>query len=236
MTSSRRPVVVAREFDPRDLPIIETPQPLPPAVPQQRLAPDAIRRRFAEPPSWEPEQISDRMRLRDGPPRPAAVLVPLVAHASEVTVLLTRRTLTLRSHSGQVAFPGGGREPGDTDPVHTALRETREEVGIDPDGVEVIGQLPEYLTGTGYQVTPIVGFVRSGLSLTPDPIEVAEVFEVPLAFLMDPRHHQQRRIEMPEGHRLFWAMPYRPVDSADEHFIWGATAAMLRNLYRLLAA
>lgn len=226
----------APDFDPRDLPIVTPPRPLPPAVPAQRLTPEQIRRRFSEPPPWQPEQVSDRMRLREGPPRPAAVLVPLVAHAAEVTVLLTRRTLTLRDHSGQVAFPGGRCEPGDHTAIDTALRETREEVGLEASGIEVIGSLPRYLTGTGYHVTPIVGFVQAGLPVHPDPGEVAEVFEVPLAFLMDPQHHQQRRIDMPEGHRLFWAMPYRAIDSQDEHFIWGATAAMLRNLYRLLAA
>ena len=109
-------------------------------------------------------------------------------------------------------------------------------VGLEASRVEVIGCLPEYLTGTGFRVTPVVGLVAPGFDLRPDPSEVAQVFEVPLAFLMDPRHHQRRRVSMDAGERHFFAMPWRPPGAADDHFIWGATAAMLRNLYRLLVA
>ncbi|MCO5108359.1 MAG: CoA pyrophosphatase [Burkholderiaceae bacterium] len=207
-----------------------------PAVRAERLDPDALRGRFAQPPSWQPEQTDDRFRLDQSAPRAAAVLVPIVAHATGTTVLLTQRTLHLRHHSGQVAFPGGRVEPGDLSSVEAALREAWEEVGLERERVEVIGNLPEYLTGTGFRVTPVVGLVLPGFDPRPDPSEVAQVFEVPLAFLMDPRHHQRRRVRMAGGERTFFAMPYRPPGADDEHFIWGATAAMLRNLYRLLVA
>ncbi|HRA79565.1 MAG TPA: CoA pyrophosphatase [Burkholderiaceae bacterium] len=222
-------------FDPREMPIAATDESLP-AVHPERLDPDALRSRFARPPAWEPEQTDDRFRIDQSDPRDAAVLVPIVAHAAGTTVLLTQRTLHLRHHSGQVAFPGGRVEAGDPSPVDAALREAHEEVGLAPSRVEVIGRLPEYLTGTGFRVTPVVGLILPGFEPRPDPTEVAQVFEVPLAFLMDPRHHQRRSVRMDAGERLFFAMPYRAPGAVDEHFIWGATAAMLRNLYRLLVA
>ncbi len=178
----------------------------------------------------------DRIRLHEGPPRPAAVLVPIVAHPGSPTVLLTLRTAHLREHSGQVAFPGGRFETSDLTPTRTALREAHEEVGLEPSGVEILGTLPDYLTGTGFQVTPVIGLIEPGLTLRPDPDEVADVFEVPLSFLMNPGHHQRRLLEISGSRRVFWAMPWRPDPHRDEYFIWGATAAMLRNLYRLLSA
>ena len=207
-----------------------------PAVAARGLLPERLRARFTNPPVWSPEMTSDRIRLRPGPPRPAAVLMPIVLHPGGPSVLLTQRTAHLREHSGQVAFPGGRHEPADRTPVHTALRETQEEIGLEPSRIEVIGRLPEYLTGTGFQVTPVVGLVAPGFELRADPHEVAEVFEVPLDFLMDPRHHQRRLISVGGVERTFWAMPYRPHPAASEYFIWGATAAMLRNFYRLLIA
>lgn len=222
-------------FDPREMPIADVDEALP-AVRPERLAPDALRRRFAQPPPWQPEQTDDRFRIDQSDPRAAAVLVPIVAHAAGTTVLLTQRTLHLRHHSGQVAFPGGRIESGDTSAVDAALREAHEEVGLEASRVEVIGHLPEYLTGTGFRVTPVVGLVVPGFEPRPDPSEVARVFEVPLAFLMNPRHHQRRIVRLEAHERTFFAMPWRPPDADDEHFIWGATAAMLRNLYRLLVA
>lgn len=223
------------DFDPRRLPMEQIDDALP-AVKHERLAPEALRQRFARPPRWEPEVTDDRFRLDTARPRDAAVLMPLVAHPTGTTVLLTQRTLHLRHHSGQIAFPGGRIEPDDPSPVQAALREAREEVGLEAAGIEIIGRLPDYLTGTGFCVTPVVGLVAPGFDLRPDPSEVAQVFEVPLAFLMDPRHHQRRRLRLDAGERVFYAMPYRPPGADDEHFIWGATAAMLRNLYRLLVA
>ena len=234
---SRERVAPLPSFDPRELPVVEAHDGLP-ALPAERLSAAALRDRFSNPPVWHPEQSDDRMRLdRGGDPREAAVLVPIIDHAYGTTLLLTQRTWHLRHHSGQVAFPGGRLEPTDVSPVDAALREAHEEIGLEPSRVEIIGPLPEYLTATGFLVTPIVGLLPSGLALRPDPSEVADIFEVPLAFLMNPRHHQRRSIRSTSGvEHSFFTMPYRVPGEAEDRFIWGATAAMLRNLYRLLAA
>lgn len=205
-----------------------------PCVGADRLQPHALRARFFQPPVWEPELSGDRFRLRADAPRAASVLVPFVAHEAGVTVLLTERTAHLHDHAGQIAFPGGRQDPEDIDAIDTALRETEEEIGLTREYIDVIGRLPEYLTGTGYRVTPVVGMVRPGFALTLDAFEVAEAFEVPLRFLMDPRNHERRRVRHGDIDRHFYAMPWQHHDR--EYFIWGATAAMLRNLYRLLIA
>jgi 8-oxo-dGTP pyrophosphatase MutT (NUDIX family) len=220
-------------FDPRQVPVEGRDIELP-AVAAERLSERALRERFLRPPAWEAEFAGDRFRLRPEPPRPAAVLVPIVAHDSGTTVLLTERTSHLHDHAGQVAFPGGRTDPGDASAVHTALREAQEEIGLTPDFVEVLGELPQYLTGTGYRVTPVVAVVRPGFDLQLDEFEVAQAFEVPLEFLMNPRHHERRRVVYGDIDRVFYSMPYRRDER--EFFIWGATAAMLRNLYRMLAA
>jgi 8-oxo-dGTP pyrophosphatase MutT (NUDIX family) len=195
-----------------------------------------LRERFRHPPVWAPEVIDDRWRLSPEPPRAAAVLVPLVMRAAGVSVLLTERTAHLSSHAGQVAFPGGRTEPTDPSFVATALRETEEEVGLSRRHVEIIGEMPQYLTGSGFAVTPVVGLVDAAHELTLDANEVAESFEVPLAFLMDPANHQRRLYRWDDGaERSFFAMPWTRPDGR-EHFIWGVTAAMLRNLYRFLIA
>lgn len=234
---SREPIApLPPSFDPRELPACEAHDGLPP-VPPERLTEPALRERFAHPPHWQPEQREDRLRVDRGDPRAAAVLVPIVMHAPRSTLLLTQRTWNLRHHSGQIAFPGGRLESTDASPVDAALREAHEEIGLEPSRVEVIGPLPEYLTGTGFLVTPIVGLLHPGFPLHPDPSEVADVFEVPLDFLMNPRHHQRRSVRIAGGaERSFFTMPYRAPGEAEERFIWGATAAMLRNLYRLLIA
>lgn len=154
---------------------------------------------------------------------PAAVLFPIVLRARP-TVLLTRRTAHLRDHAGQISFPGGRVEPEDPSPVHTALRETLEETGLAEEHVEIIGFLPEYRTGTGFRVMPVVGLVHPPFDLHPDPFEVAEVFEVPLDFLLNPANHQPHSLHYRGALRHFHAMPY------GDYFIWGATAGMIRSL------
>jgi 8-oxo-dGTP pyrophosphatase MutT (NUDIX family) len=172
-------------------------------------------------------------------PAPAAVLVPLVRRPGGLQVLLTRRTEHLRDHAGQVAFPGGRSEPEDGGPAGTALRETEEEIGLRRRHVEVIGALPAYTTVTSYVVTPVVALVDPPFELALDSFEVAEAFEVPLGFLMTPAHHRRHVFSWEGGQRQFLSMPWQGRSASGEpreYFIWGATAAMLRNLYRFLAA
>lgn len=159
---------------------------------------------------------------------PAAVLLPVVERPQGLTVLFTERAAHLNDHPGQVSFPGGRREADDPTPVFTALRETSEEIGLAPEHVEVLGMLPEYRTGTGFSVTPVVGLLHPPFELKPDSFEVAEIFETPLAFLLDPANHQHHQVEFRGRLRQYYAMPYQG------HFIWGATAGMLVSLYRLL--
>jgi 8-oxo-dGTP pyrophosphatase MutT (NUDIX family) len=159
----------------------------------------------------------------------AAVLVPLVKRATELTVLLTQRTQHLADHAGQVAFPGGRIEASDRDPVHAALREAEEEVGLPPDHVCVIGRLDTYITGTGYEITPVVGLVRAPYPMRADPHEVADVFEVPLAFVLDPANHERHSREFKGRVRSFFVLPY------PGRYIWGATAGMLVNLAEVLS-
>lgn len=161
---------------------------------------------------------------------PAAVLVPIIAHRDGPTVLFTRRTVHLKAHSGQVSFPGGRAEPDDATPEITALREAEEEIGLARSRVEVIGRLPEYLTRTGFRVTPVIGVIQPPLELVPDAREVDEVFEVPLAFLMDARNHQRATREFAGRTAAFYLIEH------EGRTIWGATAGMLVNLYRRIAA
>ena len=160
--------------------------------------------------------------------KPAAVLLLVVNHA-EPAVVFTQRTADLADHAGQIAFPGGRCDACDTSAEETALREAREEIGLDSSRVEILGRLPEYRTSTGYSVTPVVGWAEPPLAYTPDPREVADVFEVPLAFLLDARNHRHESAFYRGRMRHYWAMPY------GERFIWGATAGMLVTFQRLLA-
>jgi 8-oxo-dGTP pyrophosphatase MutT (NUDIX family) len=160
----------------------------------------------------------------------AAVLVPIVMRETGLTVLLTRRTEHLRDHAGQISFPGGRREDTDQSAEETALREADEEVGLIPAQVEVIGQLPEYRTGTGFLVTPVVGLVRPPLNLRLDDFEVAEAFETPLDFLLDPANHRRHQLKIRGDWHEYWAMPWQG------YYIWGATAGMLVSLYRFVLA
>lgn len=158
----------------------------------------------------------------------AAVLVPLVLRPDGITILLTQRTSHLTNHPGQISFPGGRLEEEDEGPEDAALRETEEEVGLPRDRVRLVGRLDTYIVRTAYAVTPVVGLVTPPFPVTPDPYEVAAVFEVPLAFILDPRNHQRHTREHNGKTRWFYAMPY------GQHFIWGATAGMLMNLYEVL--
>ena len=227
---------MALSFDPQKLPVIGVDDHLAPVLPRELLT-DALRRRFAAPPAWAPE-IKTEHRFTDREPTHASVLVPLVLRA-EITVLLTQRTDHLTDHPGQISFPGGRAEPGDSDATGTALREAHEEIGLEARHVDVLGAMPTYTTGTGFIVTPVVALVRPGFTVQADPFEVAEVFEVPLAFLMDPGHHRRHAVDVAGVRREFLSMPWEGLDEQGQprrYFIWGATAAMLRNLYRFLAA
>jgi 8-oxo-dGTP pyrophosphatase MutT (NUDIX family) len=157
------------------------------------------------------------------------VLIPIVDREAGLTLLFTRRATHLKDHSGQVSFPGGRVASGDATPEATALREAEEEIGLAPGRVEVLGRLPEYHTRTGFRITPVVGIVTLPFELRRDANEVEEIFEVPLAFLLDPANHQRQSREWQGELRWFFAMPYQ------EHYIWGATAGMLVNLSRHLS-
>nr|WP_234687724.1 CoA pyrophosphatase [Comamonas aquatica] len=233
-SASRQPASLTASipnFDPRQVPVIGTDSHLP-AVPAAGQTPQALRARFAHPPRWQPE-VRKEARFAPRTPAHAAVLVPLVLR-EELTVLLTQRTEQLSTHSGQVAFPGGRQDPEDADATATALREAQEEVGLDPGQVEVLGSLPVYETGTAFMVTPVVALVQPDAALHPNPYEVADVFEVPLRFLLDPAHHQRHRLHWQGLEREWFSMPY--LDGGRERYIWGATAGMLRNFYRFMVA
>ncbi len=160
--------------------------------------------------------------------KPAAVLL-LVVNRAEPAVVFTQRTAHLSDHAGQISFPGGRCDAEDCTPEATALREANEEIGVDPARVEILGRLPEYRTSTGYSVAPVVGWAEPPLDYRPDPSEVEEVFEVPLAFLLDPHNHRHETAFHRGRLRRFWAMPY------GERYIWGATAGMLVTFQRIVA-
>ncbi len=161
--------------------------------------------------------------------KPAAVLLLVVNHPDNPAVVFTQRTAHLADHAGQISFPGGRCTGEDRTPERTALREAEEEVGIPPHRIEILGRLPEYHTSTGFRVTPVVGWAEPPLDYSPDPHEVADVFEVPLAFLLDERNHRYESAWFKGRMRNYWALPY------GERFIWGATAGMLVTFYRILA-
>ena len=205
-----------------------------PPVHSTQLLPSVIADRFIHPPVWTPEMRGDGSMFKDRTVREAAVLIPLIQRVEGLTVLLTQRTAHLHDHAGQISFPGGRRDPHDKDLTQTALRETAEEIGVASSYIKILGALATYQTVTAYCVTPFVALIENGVVLKPDPFEVEDTFEVPLAFFMDPRNHQRRIIQTPIGERSFFAMPFD--DAGKERFVWGATAAILRNFYRFLAA
>ena len=229
-------------FDPRNVPVWRIDHDMP-AVPSAHLLPDALRARFEQPPVWQPE-VERETSFSTREPAPAAVLVPIVMRGpdfSQSTVLFTQRANHMSTHSGQIAFPGGKVDPQDTSRSATALREAHEEVGLDPRHVQVIGELPVYVTGTSFWVTPVIALVTPGFELRPNADEVQDVFEVPLDFLMNPANHRRHAVEWQGARRQWFSMPYEesrmtPNGDSDlvERFIWGATAAMLRNFYRFL--
>lgn len=217
-------------FDPRQAPVVSVDAHLP-KVPRGALQPRALIQRFEGVHVWTPELLAEP-RFSDRMPVHASVLIPLVVRDTGLTVLLTERTTHLSSHSGQVAFPGGKADPDDASAVDTALREAEEEIGLERRFVQVLGTLPVYTTGSAFIVTPVVALVQPDHAVTPNPHEVADVFEVPLDFLMDPANHRRHAVDWAGASREWLSMPY--VDAKAERFIWGATAGMLRNFYRFL--
>lgn len=204
------------------------------ASPRSRALPsreEIARRLAAHPPlaelftadDLEKQQLAGQALLR-----PAAVLLLVVNHF-EPTVVFTQRTAHLSDHAGQIALPGGRCDDDDCTPERTALREAREEIGLEDTRVELLGRLPEYRTSTGFAVTPVVGWAEPPLTFRPDPVEVAEVFEVPLAFLLDAGNHRYESAFYRGRMRNYWAMPY------GQRFIWGATAGMLVTFQRIIS-
>ncbi len=169
----------------------------------------------------------DVLSEMEKPPVPAAVLVPLIM-AESPKILLTKRTAHLKKHAGQVSFPGGRIDPDDAHPEAAALREAQEEIALDPASVEVVGRMEDYVTGTGYRITPVLGLLPPDLLYRPSPHEVEAVFELPLHVLLDPDAPRRQRQHVRGEWREYWVWPH------PEHFIWGATAAILVHLARKL--
>ncbi|MCV6547086.1 MAG: CoA pyrophosphatase [Cohaesibacter sp.] len=167
--------------------------------------------------AWHEGEV---LQLKD-----AAVLIGVVDRGEDATILLTQRTNHLPSHAGQIAFPGGKVDEGDSSVISTALRETDEETGISEEFIEPFGQLRPYISSTGYRIFPVLSVVRPGFTPRPNPGEVSDIFEVPLHFLMDPANHLQKSAEWRGKMRGYFAMPY------EQYYIWGVTAGILRNLY-----
>jgi 8-oxo-dGTP pyrophosphatase MutT (NUDIX family) len=218
-------------FDPQQVPVFQVDTHLE-AVPAHDLTPVALQARFDNPPIWQPELVRER-KFMDRAPAQAAVLLGVVMR-EEPTVLLTQRPSHMSTHAGQIAFAGGKCDEGDRDAVATALREAHEEVGLEAQHVQVLGTLPEYVTGSAFFVTPVVALIAPSMALQLNTHEVSDAFEVPLAFLMNPAHHRWHRYVFEGVMREWLSMPYH--DGTQQRFVWGATAGMLRNFYRFLKA
>jgi 8-oxo-dGTP pyrophosphatase MutT (NUDIX family) len=226
-------------FDPRAVPIKGFDVHLA-AVPAASLTVQALRSRFNNPPVWTPE-VREEPRFSERQPAQAAVLIAIAladgVRRHEHAVLLTQRTAHLSTHSGQVAFAGGKVDATDADATAAALREAHEEVGLDSRYCEVLGTLPRYITGTAFHITPVVALVQPGFTLQVNPDEVADVFEVPLGFLMNPANHARHELTWSDIRREWFSMHWQgSTGEPDDRFVWGATAGMLRNLYRFLSA
>lgn len=232
--SSARPIPALSSlpnFDPRKVAVIGVDSHLPAIVPGE-LSAHALQQRFEQPRIWVPE-FTEEPRFSDRAPTAASVLLAIVMR-DEPMVLLTQRTAHLSSHSGQIAFPGGKHDATDPDLTSTALREAHEEIGLEAAYVDVLGTLPIYRTGSQYIVTPVVALLREGFVFERNIHEVDDIFEVPLAFLMNPANHRHHVVDVQGVQREWLSMPYQ--QGATERFIWGATAGMLRNFYRFLSA
>jgi 8-oxo-dGTP pyrophosphatase MutT (NUDIX family) len=223
-------------FDPEQVPAIAADDGLP-AVGVAALLPGALRQRFATPPQWEPEVRAEPL-FSQRKPALAAVLVPIVIRDSGAHLILTHRTMGLSTHAGQIAFPGGRVDAADYSVIDTALRETEEETGIVRAGIEVLGLLPDYVTGSAFTVTPVVALVRPDYRVNANPHEVAEVFEVPLGHLLNPACHFRHEYTFEGVKRQWYSIPYNDAafQPARRRFIWGATAGMIRNFYHFLSA
>jgi 8-oxo-dGTP pyrophosphatase MutT (NUDIX family) len=229
-------------FDPREIPWTLQHQDWP-ALPPASLNAERLKWVFQNPPDWTPE-LKSEPAMGQRSPQAAAVLVPIVMrgeNGQDPHLLLTQRTQHLSSHPGQIAFPGGKVDPEDASAEHAALREAQEEVGLTSDFVEILGQLPSYVTGTSFHITPVVALVSPHHTITPNANEVEFTFEVPLAFLMNPQNHRLHEWERNGVMRRWYSMPYPAETLAkgqtqSDYFIWGATAGMIRNFYRFLLA
>jgi 8-oxo-dGTP pyrophosphatase MutT (NUDIX family) len=229
-------------FDPREIPWTLQHQDWP-ALPSSSLQAERLKWAFKNPPDWTPELKREPL-IAQRAPQAAAVLMPIVMrgeNGQDPHLLLTQRTQHLSSHPGQIAFPGGKVDPEDASAEHAALREAQEEVGLTSDFVEILGQLPSYVTGTSFHITPVVALVSPRHTITPNANEVEFTFEVPLAFLMNPQNHRLHEWERNGVMRRWYSMPYPAETLAKGHtqsdyFIWGATAGMIRNFYRFLLA
>jgi len=235
--SSRTRLTHTAGFDPQSQPVVAVSAPLSPLHPET-LQLDFIRRAFRRSVAWQVEPVfTESFKIDAQTPCAdvirAAVCLPLVQQSDGdgLNVILTRRAAWLADHAGQIAFPGGRIEPSDATPIAAALRETFEEIGVAPEFIQILGTQPGFLTSTRFSMKPVIAYIAPGFALHPDRDEVAEVFEVPLSFLMNPVHHVLHRADLPDGgHRYYFSMRWH------EHFIWGATAALLRNFYHYLAA
>lgn len=225
--------VVRPEFDPMIQPVVST-QVLTPLLPES-LELQFIRQAFKLPVNWQVEPLfknSFQADLQQNEAlRRAAVFVPLVQRPSGLHVVFTRRAEHLYDHAGQISFPGGRIEPTDQDEIAAALRETHEEIGIGPEFIQLIGTQPGYITTTRFTMKPVIGSLKPGFTVTPDLSEVAEVFEVPLSVLLDPSQHRLHYAQLGRGeNRYYFSISWQ------SYFIWGATAALIRNFYHFLAA